>query len=525
MRWLPLFLDLRNRLVVVIGGGSIAERKIDLLMPSGARILVVAPALTPTLSLRVSAGEITHLPRDFAPSDLVGARLVIAATNAPTVNQVVAVAAEARNILVNVVDNAELSSGIMPAIVDRSPLLIAIGTEGSAPALARHVRALIESVIDESFGRLAALLGRWRDRIRLGVPHLLARRRLYQRLLQGPVADCVRAARDTDADGLLEREIGAAADGSGLVQIVGAGPGDPGLLTLNALRALQGADVVLHDRLVSSEVLRLARREAEMIDVGKSSSGHSVNQARIHGLMREHALRGRRVVRLKGGDPFIFGRGGEEIEFLRSQRIAYEVLPGITAALACAAYSGIPLTHRNHAASLRVVTAHCQGAIDAVDWRTLAGQRETLAIYMAVNSVDRVQRELLRHGRSPQTPIAFVENGSRPDQRVIIGMLGEVAALGASHQIKSPALLIVGDVASLGATLHWYGAAPITGIAVQRLSTTTWPPFITQRTRRTAPISLRGSPSTATRSAKAPAAMRPSSFSLPSSSAPTVVAE
>ncbi len=526
MRWLPLFLDLRERLVVVIGGGVIAERKIDLVLPSGARILVVAPALSPGLSLRLAAGAITHARRDFAASDLDGARLVIAATDAPLVNRAVAVAAEARNILVNVVDNADLSSGIMPAIVDRSPLLIAIGTEGSAPALARHVRALIESVVDESFGRLAGLLGRWRDRIKQRVPNLDARRRLYQRLLQGPVAHRVRAARDADAERLLELEMSdGAASVAGLVQIVGAGPGDPGLLTLNALRALQGADVVLHDRLVSPDVLKLARREAEMIDVGKSSGGHNVTQARIHALMREHALRGRRVVRLKGGDPFIFGRGGEEIEYLRSHNIAYEVLPGITAALACAAYSGIPLTHRNHAASLRVVTAHCQGAIDAVDWRTLAGQRETLAIYMAVNSVDRVQRELLRHGRSAATPIAFVENGSRVDQRVIIGVLGEAAALGAANQVMSPALLIVGEVAALGATLHWYGAAPVTGITAQRLSTRTWPPFITQRTRRTAPISFRGSPSIATRSAKAPGATMPSSFSLPSSSAPTVVAE
>jgi uroporphyrin-III C-methyltransferase/precorrin-2 dehydrogenase/sirohydrochlorin ferrochelatase len=526
MRWFPLFIDLRDRLIVVIGGGCVAERKIDLILQSGARLLVVASRLTPALARRVAAGEIEHRSREFAPADLDGARLVIAATDAPLVNRAVSVAAEARHILVNVVDNADLSSGVMPAIVDRSPLLIAIGTEGSAPALARHVRAQIECLIDESFGRLAGLLQRWRERIRQGVPDLAARRGLYRRLLQGPVGDAVRAARDAGADALVEQAISRPPGANaGLVQIVGAGPGDPGLLTLNALRALQGAEVVLHDRLVSVEVLRLARRDAEMIDVGKTSGGHSASQARVHALMSEHAARGRRVVRLKGGDPFIFGRGGEEIEFLRSRGIAYEVLPGITAALACAAYAGIPLTHRNHAASLRVVTAHCQDAIDAVDWQALAGKRETLAIYMAVKSVDRVQRELLRHGRSPATPIAFVENGSRPDQRVIIGKLGEAAALGASSQVQSPAVLIVGEVAALGATLHWYGAAPVTSNAAQRLSTTTWPPFMTQRTRRTAPISFRGSPSTATRSAKAPTATMPSSFSLPSSSAPTVVAE
>jgi uroporphyrin-III C-methyltransferase / precorrin-2 dehydrogenase / sirohydrochlorin ferrochelatase len=502
MRWFPLFLDLHERRVVVIGGGPVAERKIDLLVQSGARIHIVAPALTDALKIRVMAGEITHEPRDFEPADLDGARLAIAATDSPHVNEAVALAADARNILVNVVDGAALSSGILPAIVDRSPLIIAIGTEGSAPVLARHVRALLESVVDESLGRLAGLLGRWRARIKQRVPGAGARRRLYERIIDGPVADRVREARDAQAERVLAQLLAKdGEDPAGLVQIVGAGPGDPGLLTLNALRALQRADVVLYDRLVSREVLKLARREALMIDAGKSAGGHGLHQARIHALMLEHASRGLRVVRLKGGDPFVFGRGGEEIEFLRANRISYEVLPGITAAIACAAYAGIPLTHRDHAASLRVVTAHCRGAIDAVDWRMLADQRETLAIYMAVNSVDRVQRELLRHGRSPETPVAFVENGSRPDQRVIIGTLGEAAALGAAHQIKSPALLIVGTVAALGARLHWYGAAPVSGLQAQRLSTLTAPAFISQRTRRTASLSFKRSASIATKSA------------------------
>jgi uroporphyrin-III C-methyltransferase/precorrin-2 dehydrogenase/sirohydrochlorin ferrochelatase len=465
MRWLPLFLDLRGRRVVVIGGGTIAERKIDLLIQSGAAIEVVAPDITPRLAARVAAGELRHAAREFAPADLDGARLAVAATDAPLVNRAVATAAEARNIFANIVDNAELSTGILPAIVDRSPLVIAIGTEGSAPALARLVRARIESLVDESLGRLAGFLARWRGRIRQRVPDSAQRRRLYERVLHGPVADRVRAAREDEADALLERMTGpgglAAAAEGGRVQIVGAGPGDPGLLTLHALRALQGADVVLHDRLVSAEVLGLARREAQLIEVGKSARGHSVDQGRIHELMREHASRGLRVVRLKGGDPFIFGRGGEEIAYLRAQGIPYDVVPGITAALACAAYAGIPLTHRDHAASLRIVTAHCQGAIDAVDWRTLALQRETLAIYMAVGTVERVEAELLRHGRAPDTPVAFIENGSRPGQRVLIGTLAGAAALSAAHAVSSPALLVVGSVAALAAQLHWYGAAPL----------------------------------------------------------------
>ncbi len=464
LRWLPLFLDLRGRRVVVIGGGAIAERKIDLLLEAGPQLLVIAPALTERLAARVAAGEIRHLARPFTATDLDGARLALAATDAPLVNRAVAVAAEERGIPVNVVDNADLSTGILPAIVDRSPLIIAIGTEGSAPALARHVRARIESLIDESFGRLAVFLARWRSRVKQGVANLDERRRLYDEILGGRTADLVRHARIPEADALLAQllENGSGAP-AGRVSIVGAGPGDPGLLTLHALRALQAADVVLYDRLVSSEVVALCRREAQLIEVGKSAGGHSVNQAHIHALMHDHARAGRRVVRLKGGDPFIFGRGGEEIEFLRQHGIAYEVIPGITAALACAAYAGIPLTHRDHASSLRIVTAHCGTAVDTVDWRGPENGRETLAIYMGVNSLPRIQAELLRHGRPEATPIAFVENGSRPEQRVIQGTLGNVVELAATHDLKSPALMIVGSVAGLATALHWFGPAPRAG--------------------------------------------------------------
>ena len=462
MRWFPLFLDLRGRRVIVIGGGTIAERKIDLLLAAGPEVLVIAPLLTPRLVARVASGDVAHAARLFVPADLDGARLVIAATDAPLVNRAVATAAEARGIPVNVVDNAELSTGILPAIIDRSPLIIAVSTEGTAPALARFVRARIESAIDESFGRVAAFLARWRDRIKGRVRALDARRRLYEQVLDGPIAALVRRARPDAADAALD-DLLRASDGAALgrVQLVGAGPGDPGLLTLNALRALQGADVVLYDRLVSAEVLTLVRREAELIGVGKSAGSHSVTQERIHALMLEHVARGRRVVRLKGGDPFVFGRGGEELEFLRAHGVDYEVVPGITAAVACAAYAGIPLTHRDHSGSVRFVTAHCNAAIDAVDWRGLADQRETLAIYMGVATLDRMQRELVRHGRPASTPVAFVENGSRREQRVVLGTLGDAVELAERERIRSPALLIVGPVAALGAELHWFGAPPV----------------------------------------------------------------
>jgi uroporphyrin-III C-methyltransferase/precorrin-2 dehydrogenase/sirohydrochlorin ferrochelatase len=466
MRYFPLFLDLRGRTVVVVGGGTIAERKLDLVREAGPRLVVVAPDVTPRLARLASDGALEHRARTFVDSDLDGVRLVIAATDDRAVNRAVAEAADARGIPANVVDDLELSTGILPAIVDRSPIVIAISTQGTTPALARFVRERVESLVDESFGRLAAFCEGWRGRLKARLPDLGARRRVYDWLLRGPVADLVRRGREDEASALLDGAIDAI-PAKGSVALVGAGPGDPGLLTLNALRALQSADVVLHDRLVAAEILRLARREAELIEVGKSgdrSRGHSVSQQRIHELMIEHARAGRRVVRLKGGDPFVFGRGGEELEALRAAGIDYEVVPGITAALACGAYAGIPLTHREHSQSLRIVTAHCRESIDATDWKGLAGARETLAVYMGVAMLGTLQRELIRHGRAPSTPVALVENGSRANQRVVVGELGDVEALAARERVGSPALLIVGDVASYAARLHWYGAAPVADV-------------------------------------------------------------
>ncbi|MEI8297252.1 MAG: siroheme synthase CysG [Pseudomonadota bacterium] len=475
MRYFPLFLDLRDRLVVIVGGGTIAERKLALVAESGARLKVVAPTLTAALQAAREAGRLEHVPRQFEAHDLEGARLVIAATSDRVVNAEVARAAEQRGIIANVVDDLELSTGILPAIIDRSPIVVAVSTGGTAPVLARRIRAQLETVVDESLGRFAAFAAAWRSRIRTAIPDLSARRRFYDWLLDGPVAALVRHARPAAAAELIASELARYSHPSaastqdkhcGSVALVGAGPGDPGLLTLKALRALQGADVVLHDRLVSHEVLLLARREADLIEVGKSGHGHSVAQQQIHQLMLEHALAGRRVVRLKGGDPFVFGRGGEELEFLRAHGIPYEVVPGVTAALACAAYAGIPLTHRDHSGSVRLLTAHCRESLDTTDWRGLAAARETLAVYMGVAMLAQLRTELIRHGRDPATPIAFIENGSRPEQRVVVGTLAQIEQLAADHAVRSPALLIVGEVAGLATQLHWFGAPPESGAAV-----------------------------------------------------------
>jgi uroporphyrin-III C-methyltransferase/precorrin-2 dehydrogenase/sirohydrochlorin ferrochelatase len=443
MRHFPVFLDLQDAPVLVVGDGEIAERKRTLLRQAGAAVKVVAPDR-------------------FKPADVRGMRLVFAATGDGPVNAAVAAAARETNVPVNVVDDATLSTFIMPAIVDRAPLLVAISTGGAAPVLATRLRARIEMLLDESWGRLALFADRWRRRIRAAMPDLGMRRRFYDWLLDGPVAAAVRAGRETEADRLLEARLAGKAESSaGKVMLVGAGPGDPGLLTLRALRALQQADVILTDRLVSADILGLARREAQVIDVGKQPGGHGARQGRINRLLVVHARRGRAVVRLKGGDPFIFGRGGEELEYLRRHGVAYEVVPGITAAVACAAYAGIPLTHRDHAHGLQFVTAHCRELLDRVDWRGLARPGQTLAFYMGVSGLDVVRDRLIEAGLSPATPTALVENGSRPEQRVVVTELAALAEVAHRHAIVTPTLLFIGEVAGLALPLAWFGREPV----------------------------------------------------------------
>jgi uroporphyrin-III C-methyltransferase/precorrin-2 dehydrogenase/sirohydrochlorin ferrochelatase len=459
VRYFPLFADLRDRPVLVVGGGAVAERKVRLLLDAGARIRLVAPEVTAWLDENPSI-EICR--EHFGPQHFADVVLAIAATDERAVNEAVAAAGRARNVLVNVVDVAELSSFIVPAIVDRSPLVIAISTGGVAPVLARLVRERLESLLDGSFGRLAGLLERWRTRIKGGLPDVNARRRFYENVVRGRVAALVRSGNLPGAERELEHTLQQAdAPRSGSVVLVGAGPGDAGLLTLNALRALQEAEVILHDRLVSDEVLNLARRDADRICVGKMAGGHSVSQGRINELLLEQARLGRRVVRLKGGDPFIFGRGGEELEFLAQHGIPFEVVPGITAAIACGAYAGIPLTHREHAQSVRFVTAHAGDSMDGLDWATLARERQTLALYMGVAGLGTIRDQLLRHGRAAATPVAIVENGSRASQRVVLATLADLEEAGRTAAVQSPALVIVGEVAALAGALHWFGAAPI----------------------------------------------------------------
>lgn len=461
----PLFARLEGRPVLVVGGGAVARRKVAALREAGARVTVGAPALEPELARLATEGTIAHHAGAFDPAWLDAAWLVVAATDDRATNHAVAEAANARRLWVNVVDDVELSSFHVPALVRRGPLQVAISSGGGAPVLARLLRSRIESLLDASWSALAELLSRKRAVLRARLPEPAHRRRWVERLLAGEVPRLLRARQPAAAERAFDAALrNADAPHAGTVALVGAGPGDPGLLTLHALRALGEADVVVHDALVSDEVLALARRDADFIDAGKRAGGVGVTQEDIHATLLALARAGKRVVRLKGGDPFVFGRGGEELQFLRAHGIAYEVVPGITAALACAAYAGVPLTHRGHASSLRLLTAHGRDGADGPDWLTLARAthaRETLAVYMGVAGLARLRDGLLAHGGRADLPFALIEQGSRPGQRVIAGILSELPELARRHAVASPALLILGDVAALARELHWFGTPPL----------------------------------------------------------------
>ena len=458
------FLDLRGKPGVVVGGGPVAAQKAEALLRSGARLTVIAPEICPRLAELTMMGATRHEPRRFQPGDLVGAEIVISATDDASVNESVASAARALHIPVNVADNAALSTFIMPSVIDRPPLQIAISSAGNSPVLARKIRTLVESLVPHAYGRLAALGGRFRAASKRRYPDPETRRRFWERTMEGPVAEMVLSGREAQAVELLEKELagGPATDvPEGMVYLVGAGPGNPELLTLRALRVLQMAGVVLYDHLVSPRIVDLCRREAERIYVGKEADKHALPQQEINALMVRLAKEGRRVIRLKGGDPFIFGRGGEEIETLAGHGIPFEVVPGITAASGISAYAGIPLTHRDHAQSCVFVTGHLKdGSLD-LDWDMLARPRQTVVIYMGVHGLASLCDALVAHGLPVTHPAAIIEKGTLPQQRVFTGTLGTLAYTAIRENVRPPALVIVGEVVTLRDRLGWYRPAAL----------------------------------------------------------------
>ncbi|WP_139710505.1 siroheme synthase CysG [Aeromonas allosaccharophila] len=459
MDYLPIFCRLDNKPVLLVGGGEVAERKARLLLDAGARLTVVAPELDPELAELVANGSIEWLAGEFAPQQLAGKWLVVAATDRREVNALVYQSANQARIFANVVDDPKRSSFIMPSIIDRSPLMVAISSGGKAPVLARLLREKLEALLPQHLGVVATFAGSLRERVKARFASMGERRRFWERLLGADRLGQALARGDhASAHQLADNLFADESQSAGEVVLVGAGPGDPGLLTLHALRQMQQADVVVYDRLVSDEVMALVRRDAKRIFVGKQAGNHCVPQEGINQLLLDEAKKGQRVVRLKGGDPFIFGRGGEELETLVGSGIGFQVVPGITAASGCAAYAGIPLTHRDHAQSVRFVTAHGKGGAQDLDWPLLAKDKQTLVFYMGLSSCATIREQLLAHGKASNTPVALIERGTQPCQRVIRGTLDELPALAVG--VESPALIMVGSVVTLADQLAWFGAAP-----------------------------------------------------------------
>jgi uroporphyrin-III C-methyltransferase/precorrin-2 dehydrogenase/sirohydrochlorin ferrochelatase len=461
MEHLPIFLNVKGRRTLVVGSGVTAARKADLLLRAGSDVTIVSPEIGEELSQLRASYEFTHKSSALAAEDLQGCLVVFACSSDDAVNQRLCKFAADAGIMVNVADNAENCDFTMPAVVDRTPLLIAISTGGSSPLLTRMLKARFETTIPAAYGRLAEFAGSYRDRIKAMVPDLTRRRRFWESMISGPVAEHLFSSQVEEADLLMENLLDEAAkEGDqppdGEVYLVGTGPGDPDLLTFRALRLMQQADVVLYDRLIGEGILNLVRRDAERIYVGKLTNDHSVPQEEIGNMLIRLARQGKRVLRLKGGDPFVFGRGGEEIEALSENGVTFQVIPGVTAAVGCASYSGIPLTHRDHAQGCMFVTGHEKDGKLNLNWKSLIQPRQTVVVYMGLSSMAAITKGFIANGADPATPAAVIENGTRAGQRVITGTLESLSEQTAVAGIKSPALIIIGGVVTLRDKLSWF---------------------------------------------------------------------
>ena len=434
----------------MVGGGGPAAAKARLALKAGARVTMIAPSLGLEASQMAAAGEVIHRRRSFVAADIADHAVVFGAAVHDDVASEVAVASQAAGVPVNIVDHPHLSTFTMPAIIDRSPVVIGIATGGSAPALARQIRGQIEAVLPARLGRLAQFAASFRASVRAKIPGRLARLRFWQRMFSGPIAEAVLAGDDWGAQRQFLRFLnrtGADKAPAGKVFVVGAGPGDPDLLTVRALRLIQTADVIVYDRLVAPAVLEFARRDAERVYAGKQAGNHALSQDEINALMVQRAEAGLRVVRLKGGDPFVFGRGGEELDYLHGHGIDTEIVPGLTAALGCAAAAGIPLTQRGKASAVTLLTGQSADGRADHDWAALAKSGHTIVVYMGVSVAKATARDLIAHGMDPATPVAVIENGTLAEQRVLAGSLSELGDLVTTHRVQSPALIVIGEVA------------------------------------------------------------------------------
>lgn len=461
MDFLPIFLDIRGKKLVVDGGTTVAARRAERALLAGAQVHVFDANLSDEFAPLMAHENLTHHPRPITEADIKGAVVAYGASEDEARDATLYSDAQKAGVLANVADVGEYCDFITPSVVDRSPLVIAISSGGTAPVIARILRARIESLLPPAYGQMAGFLGKFRDRVLAGIKTTRGRRRFWETMIDGPVGDHFLSGNHDRAEAhLLEALDCATGKGApceqGEVFLVGAGPGDPDLLTFRALRLMQRADVVLYDRLVGDGILELVRRDAERIYVGKRRADHSMFQEDISALMVKLAKEGKRVLRLKGGDPFIFGRGGEEIEMLADHNIPFQVVPGITAAAGCSTYSGIPLTHRDHAQSCVFVTAHGKDGVLDVDWDVLTRKNQTVAVYMGLSSLKILSEGFANHGVDPATPAAIIDNGTRPNQRIITGTIADLYQKASDAKFTGPSIIIIGGVVTLRDKLSWF---------------------------------------------------------------------
>jgi len=460
MDYFPLFLDARSLRCLIVGAGEVAARKLELIMKTPAHITVVAPWACDTIKRLAQNEKVTLIEREFIDSDLADKDMVFIATDKSETNQAIHDLAREQKVLVNVVDNTPLCQFITPSIVDRSPIIIALSSGGVAPVLLRYLRQKLETVLPANLSKLGAFSEKFREKVKQTLNGVTARRYFWEDVLDGDIAEMVEKGQDSKADAAFETALTAAAENNqvqGQVYLVGAGPGDPDLLTFRALRLMQKADVVVYDRLVSPQILELVRRDAEKIYVGKAKSNHSLPQDDINQLMVDEAKKGNRVVRLKGGDPFIFGRGGEEIQTLIQHGIEFQVVPGITAANGASSYAGIPLTHRDHAQSVVFATGHLKDDTIDLNWQSLAHANQTIVFYMGLTGLPIICKKLIENGLTADTPIALIQSATTENQVVVTGTLSDITQNPATSALKPPTLIIVGTVVSLHNQLNWFG--------------------------------------------------------------------
>ena len=458
MQALPIFFNIKNRHCVVIGGGDVATRKVTMLLKADAAITLISPEICAELMALVEAKKIKFLQENFKPNQLEGACLVVAATDDEKVNEAVSIAAKAQNIPVNVVDAPDLCTFTMGSIIDRSPVVIAVSSEGNAPVLARYIRTKIETMLPAGYGRIAAIAGEFREQVKAKFATTQARRRFWEGVLQGPMVERVLSGQEQAAREYLKETLDSADNkvNVGEVYLVGGGPGDPDLLTFRALRLMQQCDVCVYDKLVSPEVMELVRRDAELIYVGKARDQHTMPQEEINELLAKLALQGKRVLRLKGGDPFIFGRGGEEIETLMARGVPFQVVPGITAANGVSSYAGIPLTHRDYAQACLFITGHLKDGTLDLDWVAMSRPKQTVVIYMGLVGLKEICEKLIAHGVAPSMPVAVVQQGTTQRQRVVTATLADLPEKVTLAGMKPPCLTIIGEVVHLREKLNWF---------------------------------------------------------------------